>query len=123
MRKDSDTRILQHESLDTTRRKKNPGFISPLWIASGVFVVLVGCAAVVLTRAIREKEAKTTGVMEAAYTARSLVREMSEPIEIKPPPKFNRVIFRLGDEEIFRFIYEDSGDGRRYSFEVREGSS
>ena len=41
---------------------------------------------------------------------------------IPSPVKSNHVIFRLGDEEIFRFVYEN-GDGRRYSFEVREGDS
>ncbi len=42
---------------------------------------------------------------------------------IPSPVKSNHVIFRLGDEEIFRFVYENGGDGRRYSFEVREGDS
>jgi len=118
----SDTRILERERVDSTRGKKKSTTFSLLWLLAGVFIVLLVLVAAIIKNVIREKEAKTTGVMTATY-ANAKARELVADGPVKAPPKFNHVIFRLGDEEIFRFTYEGGGDGRRCSFEIREGGS
>jgi flagellar biosynthesis/type III secretory pathway M-ring protein FliF/YscJ len=122
MNTDSDTRILERDQMDTTRWKKNPPSVSPLWFLVGALIVLIVVAAAIVKKTIREKEAKATGVMTATY-ANAKAREFVADGPVMAPPNFNHVIFRLGDEEIFRFTYEDGGDGRRCSFEIREGGS
>lgn len=119
----TDTDVIERDQETTERRKKERFFTAPLFMAMGVVLLLAVVGVTIISRAKREREGKQAGVMAATYSARALPQELVGPVPVKAPPKFNHVIFRLGDEEIFRFVYEDGGDGRRYSFEVREGSS
>jgi hypothetical protein len=92
---------------------------APLCVALIVFVVAVITAAA-LGKAGRMKEA---GVMEPTHASRYPERVTVAPTPVKAPPKFHHVIFRLGDDELFRFTHEDAGEDLRYSFEIREGGA
>ncbi len=105
MRNDTDTEVINHCRTTGARRRLNPLF--PYYIAAAVIAAVLIAMAV----AIEAKDEKA-GVMEAAYVAH---RPMPVPLKRK------HVIFRLGDDEIFRFTYEDGDEDMRYSFEVREG--
>ena len=112
MRNDTDTEIINHGRTTGPCRRLNP--LLPYYIATAVIAAVLIAMAI----AIEAKE-KKAGVIEAAYIARS---EKEELIESAPVPlKRKHVIFRLGDDEIFRFTYEDGSGDMRYSFEVREG--
>ena len=120
MNHDTDTKVLEREQIDLGQQKKSRISNAPMWIAAAVLVVMAFTVAVAVARMIRQEK---PGVMAATYKAHSLARELVEPGPVKAPPKFNHVIFRLGDAEIFRFTYEDGGNGLRYSFEVKEGGT
>jgi hypothetical protein len=110
MGNNTDTKVIDYSQTTRKRRLFTP---LPSCIAFAVIIVAL-IAAVVVWKEIRAKQA---GVMEAAYIARTAETEAP----VKPSPKCKHVIFPLGDDEIFRFTYEDGGDDMRYSFEVREG--
>jgi hypothetical protein len=120
MHKESDTKVLERDQLAATTKTKPRISVMPICIALGVtFVLVLIFGAVMIAKKHRVGKA---GVMEAVYSGRSLTKEVLEPVPVKIP-KFNHVVFRLGDKEIFRFTYEDGGDDLHYSFEVREGGS
>ncbi len=112
MRNDTDTEVINHGRTTGARRRLNP--LLPYYIATAVIAAVLIAMAI----AIEAKE-KKAGVMEAAYIAHSKKEELIESAPV--PLKRKHVIFRLGDDEIFRFTYEDGSGDMRYSFEVREG--
>jgi hypothetical protein len=114
MGNNTDTKVIDYSQ---TTRKRSLFTPLPSCIAFA-FIIVALIAAVVVWKEIR---AKQVGVMEAAYIARAAENDVREPVPTKAPQKCKHVIFRLGDDEIFRFTYEDGGDDMRYSFEVREG--
>ncbi len=104
MNDDDDTKVFEYRELLEARKKR---ITLPFWIAVSIIILLLlGVVALF-----------GMGYQERKPVAMKMTHGMPSPL------KSNHVIFRLGDEEIFRFIYEDSGDGRRYSFEIREGDS
>lgn len=121
MNDDSDTKVFEYDAIRERSKKSRLGMSFLLHIAITV-AVLVAIVFALVVLAKRTQRDKAKGTMEASYIHRAPVRarEVIETMEIKPPPKFRHVIFRLGDDEIFRFTYQDDGD-LRYSFEVREG--
>lgn len=118
---ETDTATLERDQFIAPKKKPRINGM-PSWIALGVICTLALVMAAII---VKERRDARRGVMEIAYpgpsSARELVGDASVPV--KAPEKRNHVIFRLGDEEVFRFTYEDSGDGRRCSFEIREGGS
>lgn len=125
MFRDTDTKALERGEIRQESRKPIANRFSPVLI-SFVFLALIAIACIVVV-AKRTQRMKPTGAMEAAYVgnvkARDFIKSITadEPVATPPIPKFNHVIFRLGDAEMFRFTYEDGGEGLHYSFEAREG--
>ena len=132
MQKENDTEVLERDSSDLHRPMQPRISMLPLWVAGSVAVVVLFI--IVALTIGKTRGEKKSGVMKATYSARSLLDGPPEIVSFKEivpvkemapvkTPKFNHVIFRLGDNEIFRFTYEDGGEDMRYSFEVREGGS
>ncbi len=114
MRNDTDTKVINRSRTTGGLRRIN---YLPLYLALALSVIVIGILAVgVIKKESREKKAS---VMDAAYIASFVEDDLKMPMPI--PLKRKHVIFRLGDDEIFRFTYEDGGEDMRYSFEVREG--
>lgn len=120
MNYDTDTKVIERGQIDMGQRKKSHISNWPLLLMVCAIVVFAIVLAAVI---VKESRRKKPGVIAATYNAHALAKELVEPITIKAPPKFNHVIFRLGDAEIFRFTYENGDEGMRYSFEVKEGGT
>lgn len=123
MNDDSDTKVFEYDEIRTKPRKSGLDAKFPFFIVVALVVAVIAVIVFAMVVAKRTQRDKAKGTMEASYTRRAsaMAREITEPVQIIPPPKFRHVIFRLGDDEIFRFTYQDDGD-LRYSFEVREGA-
>lgn len=104
---DDDTKVFEYKKMVEAEKKILNTRLFPFRIAIACVVAMLLLIGTML--AIRYAKRKP-GVVTTTHG-------------IPSPVKSNHVIFRLGDEEIFRFVYENGGDGRRYSFEVREGDS
>ncbi len=116
MHNNTDTKVINHSR--TTGGAHRINYL-PLYLALALLVIVVGFLAVgVVKKAIREKKA---AAMDAAYIASFVEGDLIKPMPVPVPLKRKHVIFRLGDDEIFRFTYKDGGEDMRYSFEVREG--
>ncbi len=124
MHNNTDTKVINHSRTSGGAHRIN---YLPLYLALALLVIVVGFLAVgVVKKAIREKKA---AAMDAAYIAsfvegdliKPMPMPMPMPVPVPVPLKRKHVIFRLGDDEIFRFTYKDGGEDMRYSFEVREG--
>lgn len=108
MRRDSDTTIIERNF--STGKRRTFSF-APYCVAI-IVLVLLGRMLVVLGTADR---ARRVNDAKSKYSP-----VVTESVVITPPPrqavpvKFQNIIFRVGDWEIFRFTYEE-GDG------VREG--
>lgn len=123
MHNETDATVTERDRTTTERRKKISFFNIPLLVATILILTMATVGMVIVSRTKREKGKQRAGVMAATYVAHASARELLGPAPVKASPKFNHVIFRLGDQEIFRFTYEDGGEEMRYSFEVREGGS
>ncbi len=121
---DTDTKVIEYNKM-AARQSKSTRFSNWPFIIASMLIIAVA-ATLVIVVAKRTSQRRGGGVIEASFSpilksAREITSmDVAKPVP--PPVKFNHVIFRLGDVEVFRFTYEDSEDAH-YSFEVREGSS
>lgn len=124
MNNEADTRVIGRDKTEIQSSKKRRLSNAPLYVLAITGVITVVTLGVIMMRVIEKKHlAKKSGLVTATYNARPLAELLHPEAPVKEPPKFNHVIFRLGDVEIFRFKYEDGGAGLNYSFEVVEGGS
>ncbi len=112
MRNDTETKVIDRSQTIVTRSRFNH---LPYCITLAVIAVLI------ITVGWQASRTKKASVTESASTARIVENDVKTPVPVKAPEKCRHVIFRLGDDEIFRFTYEDGVENRRFSFEVLEG--